>query len=322
MVIGFPASTKSTYANKLLERYTKSGVILSRDELGGSIADLEPKVEALLKQKKIIILDNTHISKDVRKPFIDIAKKFSVPIEAVYIQTSIEDCQIRALHRMYERYQQIWMTGKPAQDIAAAKDPNIFPPAALFAARKRLEEPSIEEGFSKVSIIKVPPPSFDGRRYRKKALFLDIDRTIRKTDHLPLKYPTDLKQVELVKDAKQIRQVLDKYRDEGYQLVGISNQSGIAAKKVDEVNVQACFRRTRELLDYTEDEFPILYCPHPSVPVVCYCRKPQVGMAMSAIESRRINPTKSIMVGDMKTDETMAKRLGMKYIHADQFWNI
>jgi histidinol phosphatase-like enzyme len=43
-------------------------------------------------------------------------------------------------------------------------------------------------------------------------------------------------------------------------------------------------------------------------------------MAMTMIEKHKIDPLKSVMVGDMKTDETMAKRLGMKYVPADKFF--
>jgi FMN phosphatase YigB (HAD superfamily) len=43
-------------------------------------------------------------------------------------------------------------------------------------------------------------------------------------------------------------------------------------------------------------------------------------MFIKACEEWNINPCESIMVGDMKTDETAAKRIGIKYIDVKKFW--
>ena len=51
VIVGFPASGKSTYAKKLLTKYSKSCIILSRDTLGGTIADILPKLKELLESK-------------------------------------------------------------------------------------------------------------------------------------------------------------------------------------------------------------------------------------------------------------------------------
>lgn len=317
LLVGFPASTKSTHTEKLLKKYSKRGVVLSRDTLGETVT--VSQVEDLISQKKVVILDNTNMTQASRKPFIELAKKHDIPVECVYLKTTIEDCQIRALHRMYTRYNQVYLTGKVPKGDTAHGDPNVFPPATLFAARKKFEEPRVDEGFTKVTTIEVPTPKWDGRVYRNKALFLDIDGTIRKTKS-DAKYPTDPDDIELLKPKEEMLNKLEEYRKKGYIIVGVSNQSGIASKKVTESTVQACFERTRELLGYSEAQFPILYCPHSAAPITCYCRKPQVGMALSIIEQKRVNPAKSIMVGDLKTDETMAKRLGINYIDVSEFW--
>jgi adenylylsulfate kinase-like enzyme len=39
VIVGFPASGKSTYSKKLATKYSKHGIILSRDTLGGAIIE-------------------------------------------------------------------------------------------------------------------------------------------------------------------------------------------------------------------------------------------------------------------------------------------
>jgi histidinol-phosphate phosphatase family protein len=150
---------------------------------------------------------------------------------------------------------------------------------------------------------------------------MDIDGTIRETDHLPNKYPTEPSEVQLIHKAEQMRQKLESYRSQGYTLIGLSNQSGIAKGTVTQEKVDEIFERTRSLLGYSAAEFPILYCPHRSMPITCFCRKPQSGMAMDCIMKLKLNPHNCIMVGDMKTDESMAQRLNIQYIDVKDFWN-
>jgi HAD superfamily hydrolase (TIGR01662 family) len=305
LIIGFPASGKSTLAAKLVARAPKTTHMHSRDadgEFDVSMATVPPKTRR-------VIIDAAHLTRESRQPIIEAAAKIGATVKAIVIETSIEDCQIRALRRMWERYGEIYMTG------AGPRDPNVFPPAALFSARKRYEAPSLEEGFAEIKTVTGPPIRWDRRRYRNKAVFLDIDGTVRKTDHLPNKYPTKPDEVELLPGIKD---AIDRWHKNGYAIIGISNQSGISKGTLTQSATEACFQRTRELLGYSEAQFPILYCPHKAAPISCYCRKPQVGNAILACERWKINPGKSLMVGDMKTDETMAMRAGIAFKFVDE----
>ena len=72
MVLGAPASGKST----LTKDYISQGYHnLNRDTEGGSIKDLLPKMEILLKENKKVVLDNLFAKVETRKPFIDLVKK-------------------------------------------------------------------------------------------------------------------------------------------------------------------------------------------------------------------------------------------------------
>lgn len=316
ILIGFQASTKSTAAKEILANVSNAA-LLSRDTEGGTIESLLPKAEQMLKDGKVVVLDNTNLTKKTRKLFIDLAKKHNVPVDAQYFKTTIEDCQIRHLRRMYEKFGEIYQTGINPKH---KKDPHCFGSVVLFKARKELELPTKDEGFSKVIMRQVSPISWDKNVYKNKALFLDIDGTIRETEHLPNKYPTSPDEVRLIHPAEQMRAKLESYREQGYTLIGVSNQSGIAKEIVTVEKVDEIFERTRSLLGYSEDEFPILYCPHRPAPITCFCRKPQSGMAIECIMKLKLDPAECVMVGDMKTDEEMAKRIGLKYYDVADFW--
>ena len=318
ILIGLQGSTKSTEARRLAAE-TAGAKIISRDIEGGKVADLIPATTAALLAGTPVILDNTNLTRAIRAPFIAVARAASIPVTAVYMKTTAEDCQIRILRRTYAAHGTIFATAKgPA---IPKDDPHVFPPAVLFAARKSLEEPTEEEGFAAIRIVNVPRPSWDPATYTTKAIFLDIDGTIRATEHLPNKYPITPDEVTLLNDKAKMRAILDNYREQGYTLIGVSNQSGIAKGVLTADQARAIFRRTRELLGYTFREFPIMFCPHQSAPISCYCRKPQSGMAVHAAETMHLNLSNCLMVGDMTTDETFAKRLGMRFIRADKFWS-
>jgi D-glycero-D-manno-heptose 1,7-bisphosphate phosphatase len=316
LLIGLQASTKSSAAREIQENVPNS-VILSRDTEKGTIDSLVPKAEQLIQDGKIVVLDNTNLTKRVRQLFIDLAKKHNVPIDGHYFKTSIEDCQIRHLRRMYEKFGEIFQTGVSPKD---KKDPHCFGPVVLFKARKDLEEPTMDEGFSHLIMRDVPQITWDPLIYKNKALFLDIDGTLRVTDNLEYKYPTHPDEVHLIRSANEMYKKLESYRKRGFKLIGVSNQSGISKGILTDKQVDEIFDRTRTLIGYTEDEFPILYCPHRAAPITCFCRKPQSGMAMECIMKLKLNPELCLMVGDMKTDEQMAKRLKIPYVDVNEFW--
>lgn len=319
ILIGFQASTKSTAAKEICEN-VPNAVIVSRDTEGGTIEQLLTKVENHIKDEKVVVVDNTNLTKATRKLFIDLGKKLGVPVDGQYFKTTIEDCQIRHLKRMYEKFGQIYQTMSTAKKgLKDSPNPHMFGPVVLFKARKDLEEPQKSEGFHHLIMRLVPQITWPPE-HKNKALFMDIDGTIRITEHLPNKYPTDPEEVELVHDKERMRAKIESYRTIGYKLIGISNQSGIAKGTVTQEQVDAIFEKTRNLLGYTEAEFPIMYCPHQSMPITCFCRKPQSGMAMEAIMKLQLNPHECIMVGDMKTDEQMATRLNIPYIDVADFW--
>jgi HAD superfamily hydrolase (TIGR01662 family) len=304
MIVGYPAAGKSSLA----KQYTDKGyTYLNRDKVGGKILDLVPMLEASLKKGENVILDNTFPTIESRKAFIECAKQHNATITCDWLNTSIEDAQFNACMRMMDRKGKLLS----AEDLKSEKSPNLFPPVVLFKYKKQFEKPTIGEGFDLVAkreFERIFPKSWTG-----KAILLDYDGTLRDTIS-GAKWPCHPDDVKILPNR---REVLDKYIKLGYMLLGVSNQSGIAKDNPVEKDAIACFERTNNLLGLSIE---YAYCPHRVPPISCFCRKPMPGMAVQFFHKYRLDPTKCIMVGDVTSDKTFAKRSHMKFIHADEFF--
>ncbi len=305
MVMGFPASGKSTLTKKLVE---KGAVSLNRDVEGGTIASLLPKMEALLNSGKDIVLDNLFPTVEVRKPFIELAQKHGTTINCALMSTSIEDAQFNVVQRA------INLIGKfpSPEEIKKAKHTNIFPPAVLFKYKKDFQKPTIEEGFSKVETHKFV--RMDNPEFTNKALILDYDGTLRECIGGNEKFPVSKDQIEIKPGRTK---VLQAYKDKGYLLLGISNQSGIAKGELTEQTAVELFDHTNKGLGI---DIEYKFCPHQSAPISCYCRKPQTGLIVYFMLKHKLSLKDCYFVGDMTSDKTCATRAGIQYVDQAEFF--
>ena len=305
MVLGPPASGKSTLTKELAK---KGHVVLNRDTEGGKIVDLLPKMEVLLNDKKSVVLDNLFPTAEVRKPFIELAKKHDVPIHAIVKKTSIEDATFNFVQRAIG----ILGTFPEPELIKKSKHPNVFPPTVLFRYKKEFQEPTTEEGFgvvSKSAFVREDDPAFTN-----KAVIVDYDGTLRECINGNDKYPVSKDQIQMKANRKE---VLQAYKDKGYILLGCSNQSGIAKGELTA-------ETAKELFDFTNQQLGLdieyRFCPHQSAPISCYCRKPQVGIGVEFMIKHKLNRKECIFVGDMTTDKTFATRCGFQYVDQAEFF--
>lgn len=309
MVVGSPASGKSSFVKNWVE---KGYVLINRDTHKGAstLADLIPFYEKAIQNKSDIILDNTFPTIASRKPFVDLAAKYNVPIFCKVMDTSTEDCQINALMRMHERYGKVFLDLESLKEVKG--DPNMFPSAALFKYRKEFEMPTENEGFKlvdKISFVRQPWP----KDFLNKAVIFDYDDTLRtSTGDKP--YPVKLSDIKLLPGRKEM---LKKYQDLGYILLGVSNQSGIAKGDLTKEMAIQCFEETNKQLGFKID---YNFCSHRIPPMTCYCRKPQSGLGLHFILKYKLNPKECIMVGDMTSDKTFAKRIGFQYQDQSEFF--
>lgn len=281
---------------------------LNRDIQGGTIDDLAGEVAKLLGNGvNKIVLDNTYPSIASRASVIKAAKSQKAKINCVHLTTSFEESQMNACLRMIRTYGKLLSP----EEIKAAKDPNTFPPAALFHYRKQYQPATTSEGFDNVE--EVPFLRSWGPEYVNKALILDYDGTLRESTG-PQKYPSKPDEIQMLPGRAE---VIKAYEEDGYILLGASNQSGIARGSVTREAVVGVFEETNKRLGLKID---YNFCPHPSNPVICYCRKPQCGLGALFIEKYKLNPSKCIMVGDMTSDHTFAERCKFGYVDQKDFF--
>lgn len=141
-----------------------------------------------------------------------------------------------------------------------------------------------------------------------KAVFLDRDGVL---NHDKVDY---VYTIEEFKIFDGVGEALRKFKESGFKLIIITNQSGIAKGVYTEKEVYDCFdylqAQTGELID------DMYFCPHhPKFDKVCECRKPGNAMILEAAQKYDIDFSQSFMVGDAQRDITAGKKSGVTTIH-------
>lgn len=301
LMVGLPASGKSSIA----ENYEKAGyTILSLDKKIMSSATETATLEKEIKKGNKVVVDNTNTTILVRSKFIDFAKKNNLTIGAHYINTSKDDCLINSLHRMYEKHGEIYMYSTDIP-LKLKKETNLFVISAIFAMAKNLEKVSKLEGFNEIETTKFIRK--DNFGYTNKAIFIDLDGTVRKSKGSEM-YPIELDDIEILKNSFE---VLSKYKSEGYKIIAVTNQSGIAKGTLTSSKVKELIEHTNKLLDNIIDDYH--FCPHLPPKNICYCRKPQSGVGVLMMHKHKLDLKSCIMVGDATSDKSFAERLNISY---------
>ena len=150
-----------------------------------------------------------------------------------------------------------------------------------------------------------------------KAIFLDKDGTL-----IPdIPYNVDPDKITLDND---VIEGLKSLQNEGFKLIIVSNQSGVARGYFTEDKLFLVARKLEELFKMNElhlDGF--YYCPHhpngniTKYNIDCNCRKPQPGMLLRASADHHIDLENSWMIGDILNDVEAGNRAGCKSILID-----
>lgn len=145
---------------------------------------------------------------------------------------------------------------------------------------------------------------------KRKAVFLDRDGTI--IVHEP--YLNSPDQLKLLPNAAEGIRL---FKEHGYLIIIVTNQSGIARGFFDE---ERLIHIHKKLMDMLEDEDAgiddIYYCPHHKEGVIerykvdCECRKPKSQMLLNAAKQHHIDLTQSLMIGDSQRDMQAGKNVG------------
>jgi D-glycero-D-manno-heptose 1,7-bisphosphate phosphatase len=147
-----------------------------------------------------------------------------------------------------------------------------------------------------------------------KAIFIDKDGTLIKD------VPYNVKP-ELVSYSGFAMDALKLLQDQGYLLIVVTNQSGIARGFFTELELSLLINKIRgDMLENGIDITGFYYCPHfPDTTFSefgknCGCRKPAAGMIFQAAKDFNIDLSKSWMIGDILDDMEAGKRAGCKTI--------
>jgi D-glycero-D-manno-heptose 1,7-bisphosphate phosphatase len=143
-----------------------------------------------------------------------------------------------------------------------------------------------------------------------KAIFLDRDGVLNHEIH---DYITRLEDFEIL--DYQIAPLKRLY-DEGFLLIIITNQGGIAKQRYTEETLGEMHKALNERFEEQGASIKhAYYCPHhPTVSEECDCRKPKSGMLLEAIATYSIDPAMSVMIGDKPRDVEAANGAGVRGI--------
>jgi D,D-heptose 1,7-bisphosphate phosphatase len=150
-----------------------------------------------------------------------------------------------------------------------------------------------------------------------KAVFLDKDGTL-----IPdIPYNVD---PELIVLQENVVEGLRHLSEEGYKLIVISNQSGVALGYFSEEALMLVEEKLKQLLEpHGISLSGFYYCPHHINGIIheyaadCYCRKPFPGMLLHAADVNDLNLSQSWMIGDILNDVEAGNRAGCKTILID-----
>jgi D-glycero-D-manno-heptose 1,7-bisphosphate phosphatase len=154
----------------------------------------------------------------------------------------------------------------------------------------------------------------------KKAIFLDRDGTL----NVDVGYLHQLKDLELFPYTVDALRLLKRA---GYELVIVTNQSGLAQGLIAPGFVELCHDEMRRRLQAGGADLDALYyCPHhprgsvTSLAVECRCRKPSPGMIEDAVRDRGIDPAASWVIGDKWLDVNLGRNAGARSILVRTGW--
>jgi aryl-alcohol dehydrogenase-like predicted oxidoreductase/histidinol phosphatase-like enzyme len=301
IVMGMPGAGKSGVARTL---EADGHERLNRDALGGSLAGLAPRLEALLTAgSRRVVLDNTYPTRSSRNEVIETAWLHGVPARCVWLTTGVADAQINAIHRMIDTHGSLPSPEEIRQ--LGRGDTRYLLPDAQFRYERTLEPPAADEGFVSVEARTfVREPAQDGGR----AVMLDLDSL--------LGVDAPVLQADAVTLAPARSDSLRRRRADGWLLFVHAWRPQVERGQTSRDAVEECFRRLREQLG----DIDVSCCPHEAGPPACWCRKPIPGSVIEFARRRGVALSQSIVVGSSSADRTMAERIGAAFELAERFF--
>lgn len=206
------------------------------------------------------------------------------------------------------------MTGEQKLKVASALVPDLLVQTTfhLHELLKRAEEaagsPSQEVDHPNVSHLIGGIQSGD----LAPGLLVDLDGTVRETEGQPCPYGLGEQRIR-----PNVLTILRDLRDHGFRVIGVTNHTTQwpgEEKSVDPDQLRAIQHETMDLCGGLLDD--IVYSQVHDAETM----KPRPVMLEHAIRHWRIDPERSVMVGNSDDDRLSADAAGIPFSHADQFF--
>ena len=140
-----------------------------------------------------------------------------------------------------------------------------------------------------------------------KAVFIDRDGTI----NVNVEYLNTPDNFQIYPGVAEGIKLL---QDNGYKIIVITNQSGIARGYFSEETLDMIHEKMKnELSNKGASIDAIYFCPHHPEDG-CNCRKPNIGLFKKAIKDFDVDPMHSFIIGDRMLDVEAGFKIGLKTV--------
>jgi D-glycero-D-manno-heptose 1,7-bisphosphate phosphatase len=147
-----------------------------------------------------------------------------------------------------------------------------------------------------------------------KALFIDRDGVIN-IDKVHVYRKEDFEFTD------GIFELCRNYSDQGYLIIVITNQAGIAKRLYSEADFRSLTAwMVKQFVKQGIKISKVYHCPHhPDVTGPCECRKPNPGMILKAISDFDLDILQCILIGDNDSDLEAGRRAGIPESNLHKF---
>lgn len=277
LVMGIPGAGKARLAGEYVARgYLR----LNRDERGGTLRELAGALdEALAAGVRLVVLDNTYLTRAARSHVIETASRHGVPTRCIWLDTPLAQAQVNLVERLLERFGSL----PPPEELRrlARREPAVLTPASQMRAQRELEPPLADEGFAAVERVAFARRAPSGRG--RVGVFVAAAALQQPGWEAALE-EGDPRAPHLVFDWTPDGRV------DGLAVVA----EGVSATVSGPVE--------RAL------------CAHPAGPPICWCRPPLPGLPLAFARAHRIDPSRSILIGTSSAHRTLAATLGARHV--------
>lgn len=153
-----------------------------------------------------------------------------------------------------------------------------------------------------------------------RLVIFDADDTLRRTTIPGQPCPHGDDEWELLPGVRDRLTTID-WCARGIRVAVASNQDHVGYGLIDAAAAHRLLRAAIDAAtDCTAPDPEIRFCPH-RLEEPCECRKPAPGMLLDLMRQLEVPPSATLFVGDSPSDSEAARRAGVRFSWASEFFN-